>query len=196
MNAFWFLLTRPSSEAERERLGDELGHEVDQADGPILAHRCRVGLLGEQGQERLVEAMEAAATEGVYLRKGFNHVVLNSTPASAQEFRCEAVGPWCFPRGETLDRAPDLSLRERGVQVLQVLRGRDQLVQVKGNVPRAIRAKQGVKVRERSLGHVFVVGEEVAVREDAVDTILLPVEGAVLVEVGGVGVAVLEHGEA
>jgi hypothetical protein len=140
--------------------------------------------------------MEAAATEGVYLRKGFNHVVFDSTPASAQEFRCEAVGPWCFPRGETLDRVPDLSLCERGVQVLQVLRGRDQLLQVKGEVSRAVRAKQGIEVRERSLGHVLVVGEKLAVSEDAVDTVLLPAEGAVLVEEGGVGVAVLEHGEA
>jgi hypothetical protein len=60
---------------------------VDQADRPVLAHRCRVGLLGEQDQERLIESMEAAGAERVYLRKGLNHVVLDSAPTSAQKFR-------------------------------------------------------------------------------------------------------------
>ena len=54
-------------EAQRQDFGEDLGEQVNEANGPEVAEGVGVGALGQQGEERLVEAAEAAASQRIEL---------------------------------------------------------------------------------------------------------------------------------
>lgn len=75
-------LGKPRSKPEGEHFRDELRKRVDEADRTEVEEAGRLGFLGEQGDQHLVETLE-----------GFLEICFDYIPASDEEFRCETVGP-------------------------------------------------------------------------------------------------------
>ena len=85
--------------AEREDLGEDLGDEVDEAYGPVVAEASGIRALREQREERLVEAAESAPSQLVELLEDSNEILPNNGPACAKKLGGEAVGSRGLARG-------------------------------------------------------------------------------------------------
>jgi hypothetical protein len=99
--------------------------------------------------------------------------ILPRGPTSSDELGCEAVRAGGFSGRQSFNRVPDFVRAKGRLKLLQIM-CLDKLGEVQGVFSSDCGTKEGVKVLERGLGHVGVVGKDSIVRGDAEDPVFLP----------------------
>jgi hypothetical protein len=109
-------LRHPWCQPTRQNLGEEARETVHKADQPEILEVDRPFLLGQQGNQGLIQTLETLVSTKPDLAQGSQHIHFDYWPAMPIELPRKTIRPGGLVGGHDADGRPNLGLRELTLQ--------------------------------------------------------------------------------